>query len=222
MKQALGWFFPDGEEHLPQWMLQARQMRDGVHQYQFSKYQAALGFCRRRQLAVDVGGHVGQWSANMARDFARVEAFEPVPAYAECWRANLAGVGNAVLHPVALGAAPGRVCLRCGTPGSHGDTFVAPREAANAAVDVEQCRLDDIELGAPIDFLKIDCEGYEFYVLEGGERTIRRDRPCVIVEQKPGHAKKYGIGETAAVELLQSWGARRRAAISGDYILTWD
>ena len=36
------------------------------------------------------------------------------------------------------------------------------------------------------------------------------------------HARKYGIGEIAAVELLESWGARRRATVSGDFILSWD
>lgn len=222
MKYDLGWFFPDGEEHLPAWMRQTNQMRGGVLQYQLRKYEMALAHCRRRRLAVDVGGHVGQWSRNMAMDFARVVAFEPVPAYAECWCANVAAAGNATLHMFALGAVDGVVSLRCGTPGSHGDTFVAARGEANAAVDVPQRRLDDIDLGETVDFLKIDCEGYEFYVLEGGERTIRRDRPCIIVEQKPGHARKYGIGEIAAVELLESWGARRRATVSGDFILSWD
>lgn len=221
MKQELGWYFPDGETHLPDWMRQAKQMRDGVLQYQLRKYELALGFVRQRRTAVDVGGHVGQWSRNMAKDFSAVHAFEPVPDYAECWRANMAGVDNARLHPVALGAEPGIVSLRCGTPGSHGDTFVAPRDQANAALDVKQLQLDQFDL-LDVDLIKIDCEGYEVFVVRGAEATIKRDRPCVIVEQKPGHATKYGLGETEAVDLLLSWGARRRATISGDYVLSWD
>jgi FkbM family methyltransferase len=221
MKHELGWWFPDGEKHLPEWMQKAQQLRDGVLQYQLRKYELALGHVRQRRLAVDVGGHIGQWSKNMAKDFAQVVAFEPVPAYAECWRKNLEGVDNATLYPFAVGAAEATVCLRCGTPGSHGDTFVAPRDQANAAIDVDQVRLDDFNVTG-VDLIKIDCEGYERFVLEGAEQTIKRCQPCVIVEQKPGHAAKYGLGETAAVELLLSWGARRRAAISGDYVLSWD
>lgn len=221
MKHELGWWFPDGETHLPQWMRQAQQLRDGVLQYQLHKYELALAHVRQRRLAVDVGGHVGQWSRNMAQDFATVQAFEPVPAYAECWRRNLEGRANAHLHPHALGAEPGTVSLRCGTPGSHGDTFVAPREQANAAVDVMIERLDAFDL-AGVDLLKIDCEGFELFVVQGAEATIKRCHPCIIVEQKPGHAGKYGLGETAAVDLLLSWGARRRAAISGDFVLSWD
>jgi FkbM family methyltransferase len=221
MKFELGWYFPDGETHLPGWIRAAQQLRDGVLQYQLRKYEMALGHVRQRRLAVDVGGHIGQWSHNMAKDFATVQAFEPVPAYAECWRKNLEGVGNAHLHELALGAAHDMVSLRCGTPGSHGDTFVAPREQANAARDVPMLPLDDFGLSG-VDLIKIDCEGYELFVIRGAEATIRRCQPCVIVEQKPGHAGKYGLGETDAVGLLESWGARRRATISGDYILSWD
>lgn len=221
MKFELGWWFPDGEMHLPQWMRQAQQLRDGVLQYQLNKYELALAYVSRRRLAVDVGGHIGQWSHNMAKDFAAVQAFEPVPAYAECWRRNLAGVDSAHLHQIALGAASDVVALRCGTPGSHGDTFVAPSDRACVAVDVPMLPLDDLGLSG-VDLLKVDCEGYELFVLEGAEQTIRRCQPCVIVEQKPGHAGRYGLGETDAVALLESWGAIRRASVGGDFILSWD
>lgn len=220
MKQELGWYFPDGEVHLPEWMRAAKQVRNGVLQYQFNKYREVLKYCKDRKLAIDVGGHVGQWSRNMVEDFLDVAAFEPVPAYAECWRANLAGYDNAELFPIALGAAPGVVSLKCGTPGSHGDTFVAPRDEANIAFDVVMGTIDQFELEP--DLIKIDCEGYELFVLQGGEKTIRACKPCVIVEQKPGKGQGFGLKETAAVDLLLSWGARQRSVISGDYILSWD
>jgi FkbM family methyltransferase len=220
MQQQLGWWFPDGEKHLPEWMRRVNQKRDGLLQYQLAKYDAALKYVRQRRLAIDAGAHIGQWSRNMAADFDVVHAFEPVPGYAACWEANIKDAPNAMLHQVALGENPGFVCLKCGTPGSHGDTFVAPKDEANAAIDVTMRTLDSFEL-ANVDFIKIDCEGYELFVIKGGEQTIRRARPCVIVEQKPGKAQTYGLGETDAVALLKSWGANVRAVLAGDYILSW-
>lgn len=220
MQKQLGWWFPDGEKHLPEWMARVGQKRDGLLQYQFGKYNAALRHVRQRRGAIDVGAHIGQWSRNMAADFEVVHAFEPVPDYAACWQANIEDTPNAMLHDVALGESPGLVCLKCGTPGSHGDTFVAPKDEANAAIDISMRTLDSFDL-ANVDFIKIDCEGYELFVIKGAERTIKRDRPCVIVEQKPGKAQSYGLGETDAVTLLKSWGATVRAVLSGDYILSW-
>jgi FkbM family methyltransferase len=220
MKQDLGWYFPDGEKHLPDWMRTAGQKRDGRLQYQFNKYQAAMKWVKQRRVAVDVGAHIGQWSRNMAADFQAVHAFEPVPTYAECWRKNMEGIPNATLHAYALGGTSGVVSLTCGTPGSHGDTFIAPRETANAAHDVPMQKLDWFGL-ENIDFMKIDCEGYEANVLRGAERTIKICRPCIIVEQKPGMAQKYGLAETHAVAILKSWGAKQRQEISGDFILSW-
>lgn len=211
---------PDGETHLIEWMDRVKQYRDGKPTYQLSKYNAALAHVRHRGVAVDVGAHVGLWSRVMALDFERVIGFEPVPAHIECWRANLAGAENATLHEIALGDRRGTASLHTRTPGSCGDTSIArDSEPANAAHDVPMAMLDDF--GLEVDFLKIDNEGYEYFVVLGGEETIRRCKPVVIVEQKPGMAQRFGLEETQAVSLLESWGARQVGCISGDYIVAW-
>lgn len=220
MQQELGWYFPDGEKHLPAWMRKVAQQRHGLLQYQLAKYQTAIKYCRSYRAAIDVGAHVGQWSWNMAKDFGCVFAFEPVPRYAECWLANNK-VSNAHLYECALGDAERIVSLTCGTPGSYGDTFIDLKSDHNIATDVLMRTLDSFEF-ADIDFIKIDCEGYEYFVLKGAEKTIHQNKPCIIVEQKPGKGKSFGLGDTDAVTLLQSWGAKLRGVISGDYILSWD
>jgi hypothetical protein len=101
-------------------------------------------------------------------------------------------------------------------PASSGDTYV--REGGEH--EAIMAPMDSLDL-AQIDFLKIDCEGYELFVIQGGEQTIRRDKPCIVVEQKPGKGAQFGIGDQDAVALLQSWGATLRAKISGDFILSW-
>lgn len=225
------WWLPDDEKHLQHWMSVTRDRRDGRYRYQGRKYDAALRYCKARRVAVDVGAHVGLWSYWMARDFESLIAFEPMAEHRACWQENMKAFTNTRLEACALGAEHRQVYVRRRTPGSSGDTGVDPvaeLSSLRASVDtegemVEQKMLDDFKLEI-VDFLKMDCEGYEVFVVRGGVDTLSRCKPCIIVEQKPetGLVQRYGIGVTDAVVKLKLLGAKVREVIQGDYILSWD
>lgn len=225
------WMLPDGEAHLQEWMRIVNKRHRGRLTYQHHKYEAALPWIRTpRRLAADVGSHVGLWARTLAEDFAQVIAFEPVAEHRACWRENLAGAKNARLEACALGAEAGTVRISTRTPGSSGDTGVDPiaeRSTLRASVSdtgpLIECRtLDSFNLH-DLDFLKVDCEGYEAFVIEGAKDTIRRCQPCVCVEQKKetGLVERYGVGERDAVDALIAMGATLRTCIQGDYILSF-
>jgi FkbM family methyltransferase len=213
MKSFGGWQFPDHEEHLQGWMRKVNDISFGRQRYQGKKQIAALGFCRARRVAVDIGAHIGLWSFYLARQFETVHAFEPVMAHRECFRANVTAA-NVTLHECALGEEDGAISMHT-TTGSSGDSWVS------GAGDIPLRRLDDLAL-ENVDLIKLDCEGGELRALRGAEDTLKRCRPCVIVEQKPGKAQQFGFRETEAVDYLRSLGAVQRAVMSGDYILTCD
>ncbi len=215
MMQFDQWWFPDGEIHIPRWMTKANKHVDGRLTYQYHKYEIALGHCQQWQLAVDVGAHVGLWSYWMARDFRAVEAFEPVELNRGCWQANMRRWSNAQLHDQALGTEAGGVTM-CTPSKCTGWSFVHPMLGGIAT---EQCTLDSFGF-VGVNLLKIDCEGYEIFVLEGARATLQRDRPVVIVEQKGGETR-YGRGEAEAVTFLQSLGWIVRENLGGDYICTF-
>ncbi len=219
MIEYKGLFFPDGEKHLIDWLEKAGRDVQGKPAYQYNKYLKALLYGKGRRNAVDVGANIGLWSRVMAIDFKKVIAFEPVPLYRECWQKNVE-FKNVELHGLALGAREGIVDMECGTPNSFGDTFVSVGKGVNVAKNVRLATLDSFEL-KEVDFIKVDCEGYEYHVLQGAEKTLLANRPVVIVEQKPGHASKFGLGEMDAVEYLKSLGAKLCDGIAGDYILAW-
>lgn len=208
-----GIHLPDGETHLVP-HIEANPLVGGRGTYQHKKYVAAMGHAPRRGLAIDIGAHVGLWSRLLAMDFEQVEAFEPVPLHCELWRMNV-DASNATLTHTALGAADGTVRIGIET-GNSGNS----RVMSNGR-EVTQRRLDDLLPDAIADFIKIDCEGYESFVVAGAEKLIRRSRPTMIVEQKRTHGKPYGVRDTAAVDILCGWGAEVREVLAGDYILTW-
>jgi len=214
LKQIHGWWFPQHETHLPVWMdhPKNRLYLNGRRAYQGKKQIAALKYCTQHRVALDVGGHIGLWSFNLAHEFGAVYAFEPVAEHRECFTKNLAGVGQHVhLKAFALGVEAGSVSIAT-EPGSSGNSTVSgPGEIPMYTLD---------SLGIPdIDFIKVDCEGYEENVLRGGAETIKTYRPVVIVEQKRDMASKMGLRPLGAVLFLKSLGYRVAEEISGDFIM---
>ena len=82
-------------------------------------------------------------------------------------------------------------------------------------------RLDTLQLDR-VDYVKIDCEGYELNILHGAEQTLRQHRPIVVVEQK-FHTDTGITQETryGAMNLLLSWGARVLTQVRNDYVIGW-
>jgi len=224
--ECRGIYLPDGEVHLVD-MIERMPKVDGRGAYQFQKWTAAQGHITNRRNAIDVGSHVGLWTIQLVKFFQEnVFCFEPIAEHRECWKANLAPelnpkrVATPCLFEVALGPHDGGVAVMKRHAGSSGHTYVDPNANGNQGDAVDVKTLDSFELTG-IGFLKIDCEGYERFVLEGATETLQRERPVVLVEQKPGHADRYGIGTTDAVTFLEGLGARKVSVMSGDYLMKW-
>lgn len=205
---------PEGETHLVEWMMAVGDVVDGRYAYQHKKLVAALGHVKQFRHAVDVGSHVGLWAFYLAKKFERVTCFEPVAAHRECWIKNI-DAPNAHLVHYALGDRAAQVTLHTGES-SSGDTYIMEGGEHPA----EMRTLDSFGL-KDVDLLKVDAEGFESAIINGGETTIRWWKPVVIVEQKPGHGAKFGVSDTAAIPVLEGWGAKVRQVMSGDYILSW-
>lgn len=218
MKEVGGVWLPAHEKHFVEWMNNPknRVLVGGKLTYQWKKQVMAMGHCTRFRSAVDIGAHCGLWSMHLAERFDMVHAFEPVELHRACFLKNVSSldVGSVILYPVALGEKEG-TCTITTTDTSSGDS----RITGEGEIPVHM--LDSYAL-EDVDFIKVDCEGYEYQSLKGAEETLKRCRPTVCVEQKPHIlARNFGIKGTPAVDYLISLGAKVVDHRSGDYVLTW-
>ena len=221
MKLVDGWHWPDGEQHMLEWMANPKNRRiiNGRAAYQGKKQEAVRQVCTtltHMRTAVDVGAHIGLWSWNLAHWFKQVEAFEPVAEHRKCFSRNLISEPDdgerrvVMLHAYALGAKEGKVSIRV-NPTSTGDSWV------KGDGDIPLRTLDSFGL-EDVDLIKIDAEGYEENICVGAAVTIANWKPVIIVEQKRTMAEKFGLKPQGAVDYLKAMGYKVHTEIGGDFI----
>jgi len=215
MIEHYGWKFPDFETHLPR-MLKKSVDKGLPAEYQVAVRRRSIELCTNRDLALDIGANVGLWSRDFVGSFARVIAFEPVVVFRECLEHNVQGK-NFEIQPIALGDQDTQGTMII-TEDNSGHSHLDPATIGTGNVRV--VRLDTLNFPA-VSYIKIDCEGYEYRILQGGEQTIRRCRPVIVIEQKPHDAYSKQYGQFAAVELLQSWGMVKLDQVRDDWIMGW-
>ncbi len=179
--------------------------------YQFYAFSACFPHIKNFRTAIDAGANIGVWSYAMSRCFAKVHAFEPLEAIANCWRSNMSGIPGAELHQTALGDSIGSAQMKPKT------VALKTRIDPNGSDTVKMDQIDRYGI-KKVDFIKIDCEGYETAVIRGATNTIRRDLPLILVEQKPGAISRYGFPH--ATDVLADWGYKVLWEKRGDYCLS--
>ena len=228
MKMINGWWMPDltaENKGIPLVMGMTSFYLMGKPLYQYHKYVRAAFFCKQKRVAVDIGAHVGCWAWVLASEFEHVHAFEPLVENFDCLLKNLEVpfAEKITAYPMALGDFAGSCSMRVKSSNTA-VAHVLPTDGPLTSGDLRQVKqetLDRCALQGPIDFIKMDCEGFETFVIRGGEATIRQNCPVIIVEQKPDTKDRYGLKFRSAVDLLQSWGAYYECEIGGDHILHW-
>lgn len=209
-----GWYFPDYDTHFAE-MLDKNIAKGNQPVYQQPVRKRSFTYLKNNNFAIDVGANVGLWTKDMSEEFTFVWAIEPVEDFRQCLQKNIFN-NNVDIKPFALGAENTVI-----------DMIITEENTGHSHVDIDSLgkgtipmhRLDDLNI-PPLDYIKIDCEGYELNVLKGAEQTIKEHKPIIVIEQKfhkdVGHADD---GE--AVTFLRSFGARQLDKVRNDLIFGW-
>lgn len=224
-----GVWVPTNETHLIGVLESTAAENNGRGSYQLNTIGAFLDYIPqdRRDVLVDIGGHVGLWSMWLARYFQNIIAYEPIPVLQECFALNVWQDGkknaNVELRKFALGDQTRDIDLSFELDNS-GHTHVLPSDEekhipAASLVRASMRRLDDEGI-ASVGAIKIDVEGFELAVLRGAEETIRKNKPIICMEQKP-HGS-YGWEQYDATRLLMTWGAKPIKRVIDDFIFVWE
>ena len=134
---------------------------------------------------IDVGANRGQFTlaCRIAMPHIPIIAFEPIPAEARKFTAIHGNDGNIVLVSCALGDARAQATLHLSQsldsssllPIGSRQTEMFPNTAESGTITVPVQMLDDsipLMAGRQRQLLKLDVQGYELSVLQGGVQTL--------------------------------------------------
>ncbi|HEX4197237.1 MAG TPA: FkbM family methyltransferase [Caulobacteraceae bacterium] len=180
-------------------------------------------FMRSDRTFIDIGANVGNHAVFVSKFFTapKIIVFEPNPVAIDVLRVNLLlnrceRVDTRYLG-VALGASEDRVRIVADP---------RPNNLGGASVEIDDVgdtllvAADDLLLGEPVGFIKMDVEGMEMATLAGLEKTIARWRPNMFVEVMEANTEDFM--NWAAASSYHVGGTIQRYAGVMNYILLPD
>jgi FkbM family methyltransferase len=184
-------------------------------------FEDEIHFVRRMLQAgmrcLDVGANYGVFSLSCARQVGpegRVWSFEPTSRTADFLSTSIRenGFENVSLMRVALSSVSGTAKLVTHADSEH-NYLTEEVTNGNRCEIVDVRSLDDLvsEQGLEnIDFVKMDAEGAEIAILEGGERFFERESPVVLFEFKYREGANWELVEAVQARGFEIYRLVRR------------
>ncbi len=195
----------------------------------------------RANLILDIGAHCGSHSLiySALNPSAQIVAYEPQEALRNCLLFNINGQGrrNIRVEGVAIG---NRTCTaamhatipdgpNCNRPTNDDEYFnFGGRQLGIGGEPVAIHRLDDLWPMAgvtepPVDFMKIDVEGFENFVVDGAAALIDRCRPVIFFEHNEKQVTAamegyYNAGAADICDFLRKRGYTVNYIDNGNYL----
>lgn len=161
---------------------------------------------KKGDYVLDVGANIGfhtLYFAELVGENGKVTSFEPVPYNFKTLDNNvkLNGFNHIHLNNIALGNRNEQINIAADQESRNPGAFNLFDQSGNTTIIC--CIGDEVIKDEKVDFIKIDVEGYESFVIEGLLETIKKHRPTIIFEYDIHYHKKTGLTKDFIFLLLR-------------------
>lgn len=150
------------------------------------KVNKMMAHIKRGSCVIDVGAHIGSHSIQFSKCAKKVFSFEPMVYNYKIFEKNieLNAIKNTILFKLALSNEIGTLGIKQESANNTGATFLQKDKRGQIAAE----RLDDIifnylESDDSISFIKYDIEDMEYEALLGSEKTLKKFKPILFIEE---------------------------------------
>ena len=173
-----GWTFPDIDSHF----------RDSVGEFPECSYQqgaldAAFKYVKKFDVAIDAGANIGLQSVRLAQKFNQVHSFEPTTVNYDCLVNNAKNFLNIQIYKTGLGEREESAIIKLPVESKNCGAFSIidfnNTEYPVLEEEIKISPLDKFQLSP--DFIKIDTQGFELFILKGAKNTLK-NKPVLLLE----------------------------------------
>lgn len=159
-------------------------------------------FCKSKRTVIQAGGHCGLYAYQYSKLFEKVFTFEPEDLNHFCLTENLTGLKNIQINKCALGNEKSSISLNINRKncGNHSVN-------TNELGDIPLLPIDSFKI-ENVDLIHLDLEGFELYALQGAKKTIKRNKPVIVLETN-SFCENYNYTIEELEEYLSSIGYKR-------------
>ncbi len=167
-----------------------------------------VGLALPATVFLDIGAHIGSVTGAVTKRSpgTKVIAFEAVPEKTELLRKKFPDV---TIHHCAVSNSSGEVTFYISLEKSSYsslDNKLAANSGKTRAITVKAYRLDEMNIEGKVDIIKVDVEGAEQGVFEGGQALIKKNLPLIFFESGPGDHPHLGFTKAGIWSLFDALG----------------
>ena len=196
MKIVKGIAVIDGDECISKWVIESGQLAHDQNMLPIVLKHIPIG-----GVVLDIGCYIGDHTiayANKVGKDGNVFAYEPSDDAYRCAFYNMRLHDNTEVINIAIGAKNGTAAINK-VQTNDGMNFLTDGNEIKVKT-LDQVFIVENQIDR-IDFIKIDCEGFELDVLAGGVETIKKYRPKMLIEINEMTLSRNGITR----ELIYGW-----------------
>ena len=184
----------------------------------------AFKYVKKFDNAIDVGTWIGDSTLIMSKKFKKVIGFEASPVVYECCIKNLENfnIQNTEVIMKGLSNKSGlqKFLNKGKTYSGWISTLPLDEKTDRKSLTVETCKLDDFDF-VDIDFIKIDVDSHEGFLVDGSRNFFANNSPVVAIESKYRvHHERQDQTMPDPLAILKTLGYEVVASLGkADYIL---
>ena len=192
-----------------------------------SGFNALIEESKSKLCVFDIGAHIGLTTLPLAKNIkprGAVYAFEPAKTNLVYLKMHLTAndVENVIVVESLVGdVVKSNMCFYVDSDASGVNSIANIRNhLSEGAVDMVSIDSYCDQIGAVPDLIKIDVEGAEFMVLQGGKKVLTSFAPVIFLSVHPRQLNSLGVNGNDLIELIELlgyevWDVRRQTRDTG-------